>query len=689
MSISSFNQVELLNNYIDKKYIIKQDNMSEYLVDNINIYSRRYLGNKYKLIKFIKDIVDAKCGKFSSFMDVFGGTGSVGFCFNDSNTRIIINDLLTSNFFAYKTWFDDDKYDENKLKQLIFKFNNTEAVEDNYVSINFGGKYFSQANARKIGYIREEIENLFSRKFINIREKYILITSLLYALDRVANTCGHYDAYRKKLDPHKKIMLMLPVIPDNKINKNNKLYNIDANLLVTVESADIVYIDPPYNSRQYSDLYHVLENIALWQKPVLEGVACKFKDRSNLKSKYCTVAAPLVFKDLIQNINSKFILVSYNDMGIKGAGRSQAKISDREILEILEEKGEVEVFEQDYKYFSAGKTNISIHKERIFFCKVRQNDLVTRAKQVVNKSGVSHIKSPLNYTGGKFKLLPQITKVFPSNINVFYDVFSGGVNVGLNVNAKKVVCIDKENILIRFLNHIKKSKFNTIENKILSIIRKYNLSETAINGYEFYGSTSSIGVSSYNKNGFLKLREDFNNSRIKDPLMFFVIIIYAFNNQIRFNRKHHINIPVGKRDFNNLLRNNLQRFIEGIHSRDIEFIHNDFRNINLELINKDDFLYFDPPYLIANAAYNERGLWTEKDEVDLLNFLNSLNAKNIKFALSNVISHQGKTNTLLKNWAIENNYRIYHLEFNYRNSNYQKKKSSEFTTSEVLIINYA
>ena len=143
----------------------------------------------------------------------------------------------------------------------------------------------------------------------------------------------------------------------NKNNGNNQIYCEDSNQLVRKVSADLVYIDPPYNSRQYCDAYHFLENVVLNNKPEVFGIARKM-DRSNLKSKYCTAKAANEFADLIENINAKYILVSYNNTGEKGNARSNAKITDYQILDILGKKGEVRVFEQEYALLKTGKTKL-------------------------------------------------------------------------------------------------------------------------------------------------------------------------------------------------------------------------------------------------------------------------------------------------------------------------------------------
>ena len=196
----------------------------------------------------------------------------------------------------------------------------------------------------------------------------MLITSLLYAMDKIAKTCGHYDAYRKGAEFDKPLELLVPMAEINN-NPNNECYNQDANDLVKNIVADLVYIDPPYNSRQYCDAYHMLENVARWEKPEVFGVAKKM-DRTNLKSKYCTRSAAKAFEDLIENISSRYILLSYNNMAEKGNDRSNAKISDDDIMSVLSKKGTVKIFSESYKPFTTGKSYISENEERLFLCTV-------------------------------------------------------------------------------------------------------------------------------------------------------------------------------------------------------------------------------------------------------------------------------------------------------------------------------
>jgi len=328
--------------------------------------NRRYLGNKYKLIEFIKDIVSTKCGHFNSFCDMFSGTGVVGNNFNDNHIKIIANDILYSNYIGIKTFLSPNNKVDDALIEKINHLNDLEGVDNGYFSANFGGTFFSQNNARKIDAIREELEVIST----NENDRDILLCSLLYAVDKVANTVGHYDAFIKKLDNVKTLKLLIPDIQEFK-NSQNVIYREDANDLIRKISCDVLYLDPPYNSRQYSDYYHLLENLSEWKKPNVKGITKKM-DRSHIKSDYCLKNATQVFEDLIINADCKHILLSYNNTANSKNGRSNAKIEDAEIIRILKNKGEIEIFEREYKAFSTGKSSSNGNIERIFYCKVRR-----------------------------------------------------------------------------------------------------------------------------------------------------------------------------------------------------------------------------------------------------------------------------------------------------------------------------
>ncbi len=305
-------------------------------VQYTKINNRRYLGNKYKLLPFITGVVKENCPDFDVFTDIFAGTGAVSSAFTDK--QLNTNDILFSNYISNTAWFSPEDYDTTKLVRLICDYNSLDCNEENYMTENFSDTYFSRQVCSKIGHIRQDIENKKVSKEINSREYAILITSLLYAMDRIANTCGHYDAYRKNIDLSEQVLEMRMLAAQKGLNQKNHCYNEDSNELAKNIKSGLVYLDPPYNSRQYCDAYHLVENVARWQKPEVFGVARKM-DRTALKSDYCTRSAPKAFDDLISNLDAQYILVSYNNMENKGNDRSNARISDKEILDSLNARG--------------------------------------------------------------------------------------------------------------------------------------------------------------------------------------------------------------------------------------------------------------------------------------------------------------------------------------------------------------
>lgn len=662
-----------LKEYIKKNNIVEKQEVIELPYKTTKINNRRYLGNKYKLLPFIIKVVEDECENINTVADIFAGTGAVASAFTDK--KIITNDNMYSNYICHLAWFGSEGYSTEKIINLIIDYNNMAVEQDNYMSENFANTYFSLEDCRKIGFIRQDIEDRFAEGDINARERALLITSLLYAMDKIANTCGHYDAYRQGVEFEKHLELSVPQ-PDENLNENNVCYNMDTNELAADMEADLVYIDPPYNSRQYCDAYHLLENVARWNKPEVFGVAKKM-DRTSLKSDYCTQKATAAFEKLIDSIHAKYIMLSYNNMAEKGNDRSNAKISDEDIMRILQKKGTVKVFTEDYKAFSTGKSDIKDNQERLFLCTCYECE-----KEI--------IPSALNYTGGKYKLLPQILPFFPKDADKVVDLFCGGCNVGININCNKVQFNDSNKYLMGLLDTFRRLSKEEVFEWLFAAIDRYNLSLVSENGYEYYGCESSKGLGSYNKEGYNNLRKDFNSKKTQDDeyfLMLYLLIVYSFNNQLRFNKKGEFNLPVGKRDFNAKMQEKLEGFLNRIKSGDYGFTNGDFREIKLDEFTDKSFFYADPPYLITCATYNEQDGWTEKDEYDLLSYLEQLDKKGIRFALSNVLESKGKKNKILADWIKKNKkFKVISLDYDYSNSNYQTTR--EGVTKEVLVVNY-
>ena len=279
-----------------------------------------------------------------------------------------------------------------------------------------------------------------------------------------------------------------------------------------------------------------------------------------------------------------------------------------------------------------------------------------------------YIKSPLNYTGGKYKLLNQIIPLLPSEINTFVDLFAGGGNVGINVEANEIICNDIEKEVINLFNSWSNLTSEEALKTLQKTIEKYELSKT-------------------NEEGFKAIRKDWNEGD-KSWNMFYAMLTHAFNYQIRFNKNGDYNMPFGRNrsSFNPTLQKNFIAFIDEIHKKEISFTSDSFEQFDFDSLTEDDLVYCDPPYLITCASYNEQDGWNETKEKQLLELLDSLNERGIRFALSNVLENKGKTNDILKEWSKK--YKVYHLNNTYGNCNYQAKDKSTNTTDEVLIVNY-
>lgn len=263
------------------------------------------------------------------------------------------------------------------------------------------------------------------------------------------------------------------------------------------------------------------------------------------------------------------------------------------------------------------------------------------------------IKSPLNYTGNKYRILDQIFKYFPKEIDTMVDLFCGGATVGINVKCRKIIFIDSDRNVINLLKYLSKTSFNKLIRSLHELIFKYKLSNSYLNGYSsyknLYQTNLNNGLKEYNSNGFYELRSDYNkliNKNTSQAMnMLYLLIIYGFNNDIRFSKNGHFNLPVGKTDLNKNNVNKLQNYIMRMKNIHATFVCGDFREEKIKkIILKADFVYMDPPYLITNAVYNETSKWNEDSEYKLINLMEELLLNNKNFLISNVLEKRFKRN---------------------------------------------
>lgn len=346
-------------------------------IEKFEIHNRKYIGSKKKLLPFIEEVILNKVKNIDIFIDGFSGTGVVAEIFKKKSGSVIANDLLYSNYIICSAFLGStyNNTDEKKISDILSILNSLKS-KSGYCSKNYGGTYFTVENACIIDAVRDKIEKLYKKAEINIHEKNILLTSLIFAADKSANTVGQYDAYLKnigeniyndsgshKIDSnvYKKIKLIMPNINYEK-NEKNKIYNKDINKLIIELKGEVLYLDPPYNNRQYIDCYHVLENIVNWKKPELSGKTKKFK-RDQYKSRYSKKSKCIsAFCELIKKAESRHIFVSYNSEGI---------IPEKDLINILKCKGKIEIFKKEYPVFGngAGRSRKRKVMEYIYYCR--------------------------------------------------------------------------------------------------------------------------------------------------------------------------------------------------------------------------------------------------------------------------------------------------------------------------------
>ena len=321
-----------------------------------------YIGSKYSLIDFLKESINKTlqtCKETRSpsemvFADLFAGTGVVSGSFKDDGYAIIANDIQYYSYVVTKHMIENNgNLDKKRCNQLILKLDQIDGVEGfiykNYSYEGTEGQefrrmYFSEYNAKKCDAIRIAIEDWFKQGEINENEYYFLLGSLINSIDKYANTASVYGAFLKKLKRSAQKEMQLIPLPIMHGNVECKVYNEDISELIKKVSGDILYLDPPYNERQYCTNYHMLETIARYDNPVIKGKT-GLREYSAQKSVFCIKnKVAEVFEELIKNANFKYIFLSYNNEGL---------MSFDTIEKIMKKYGKYKVFMKTYRRFKA------------------------------------------------------------------------------------------------------------------------------------------------------------------------------------------------------------------------------------------------------------------------------------------------------------------------------------------------
>jgi len=375
-------------------------------LSSVDLQSRRYLGNKTKLLDFIEQAIMEHLpqvgitGRPDSVVDIFAGTGSVAARFNGPETRVLANDLLPSNQVCLNAWLGPQDVREAKVREAAIVLIagtayapdavQTEAVclaveqkysallstlealpDDDALIQAYGGLYFANHKARALATWRRRLPHVVQAFRLNQREHDVLLAGILYTADRNASTFGHYEAFQKRPNDTRPLTFLLPSVPTATKNVGNVILGHDATTLAGFINCDVLYLDPPYNSRQYGAAYHVLDVLAGGVVPTVEGVTRKpVYDLAWESSEYCTKSAPQALATLVERVNARLIVMSYSNMEEKGNNRSNAKISGEEIEQILSKRGKVFIVGKAHKAFSTGKTELDDHQELLYICHV-------------------------------------------------------------------------------------------------------------------------------------------------------------------------------------------------------------------------------------------------------------------------------------------------------------------------------
>lgn len=314
-----------------------------------------YIGSKLSLIDFLVDSIEQVTNKSKGvFADLFAGTGIVGSTFKKKGFEVLANDIQHYSYVLNKHFIENSESIDVSLIEHLNALEGTEGfIYKNYC--NGSGcerNYFTDENGKKCDSIRIEIDKLYKSGEITENQYYYLLASLINSIDKYANTASVYGAFLKhiKKSAAKTFELeLLPIIEGEK----GTVYNEDINNLITKINGDILYLDPPYNARQYCANYHVLETISRYDNPVLNGKT-GLRDYNGQKSKYCsgrTVESS--FDDLISKADFKYIFLSYNNEGL---------MSLDTIREIMSKYGKYDVFTKEYHRFRADKEENRNHK---------------------------------------------------------------------------------------------------------------------------------------------------------------------------------------------------------------------------------------------------------------------------------------------------------------------------------------
>lgn len=614
----------------------------------------RYIGNKESILDEIYKLIESR-NLFDGnkvFFDAFSGTASVGNMLKN-RFKIIANDYMYFSYVYSNGRLNDIKNGFKKLSVNPFEYFNSintgihDFITENYSPAGKSGRmYFSVENAMKIDFIRIKIEEWKKLQQITDREYYYLLACLLESISKVANIAGVYGAYLKKWDPRAiKQMKYIELDPSDESISINEVYNEKLEDIIMEIDCDILYLDPPYTKNQYSVQYHLLETIARYDNPEIKGITGSRVSKGTTSDWSVPGKVEILFDRIISKTKAKHIILSYSSDGIMSKEYIESVLKRYGVEDSIKFR---KILYKKYRNHQTDSTDE--HYEYLFYAELKNKDDIIYT-------------SPLNYMGGKADLIPFLIKNEPHEYTKFIDLFGGGFNVGINSKCTNIIYNDCNFKVKQLIEMFRDLDTYQIYKYLMQNIKKYGLTK---NGKEAY----------------LKARADYNHPEppMRDPKLLYLIVLYGFQQQIRFNSSLEYNNPVGESGFNEKILEKMISFSRIIKEKRARFLSDDFSEL-IGYIDSKTFVYCDPPYLITLGSYNDgkRGFngWNESDEIRLHDFLDEVSKVGGKFMLSNVITHKGKVNNLLVNWIKKNNYRV--IECN------EKVKKSR---NEIIVVNY-
>ncbi|EGP5036516.1 Dam family site-specific DNA-(adenine-N6)-methyltransferase [Enterococcus faecium] len=613
----------------------------------------RFIGNKESIVTEIYKLMKSKglVDKGYTLFDPFSGTGTVADYLKDS-FNLKVNDLLTWSviYSRGRILANECTFEKLGFDPIEFFNNNDEIIKgffyENYSPGGSERMYFNEKNAGRIDYFRQTIEEWFNKELINYNEYCYLLACLIESVSLVSNTAGVYGAFLKHWDSRAlKDIKFIEVIFYEKENLKADFYNSRLEDIIEDVECDVLYLDPPYTQNQYGTQYHLLETLVLYDNPSISPVTGSRKTAPMRSDWSKNFKSHILLDKILAKTKARYVVLSYNVDGF---------MSKQFIEACFKRYGKVDTYKcekisyKKYRNFKTKREND--HFEYLFFIEKKDINEVT-------------YESPLNYIGSKSKMIAEMKSLMPSEIDTFIDLFGGGFNVGININSQKTIYNDTNWIVKDLVKSF--SKYETYD--YLMYINR---------------TIKKFGLEASNKENYLNVRNHYNSFPVadRDPRLLYTVILYGFQQQIRFNSDYDFNNPVGMRWFNDNVLEKMVSFSRAIKEGNIEFTSRSFEDY-LDDIDSNTFVYMDPPYMLTNGSYNDgkRGFdgWTIEHEQKLMDFADELNRRGVKFMISYVLEHQGEINERMNEWL---KYRLYKV-INMTPIPGRKRK-------EVVIINY-